>query len=114
MSLSSPPSRLRAPRAARAAAAAALLALGVPALAANESKNIEEIAEAGRTRFQRACAKCHNVGKGPGAPEDLKGLARGKTAEWLKERLKHQKPIPGLTVTDEQVEELLAYLSTAG
>lgn len=102
----------------RSAAAGAWLALALSAWpqragAASESKNLDEVAEAGRTLFRRVCARCHNVGSGPRAPADLKGLARGKDAAWLKERLKHQQPIPGLAVTAEQVEELLAYLSIA-
>lgn len=93
--------------------AVAVIAWAHAAGAASESKNLEEVAEAGRTLFRRACARCHNVGKGPGAPVDLRGLARGKDLGWLKQSLRHQKPIPGLAVTDEQAEELLAYLSLA-
>lgn len=98
---------------ARAWLAVTLAAWAQAAGAASESKNLEEVAEAGRTFFRRACAKCHNVGKGPGAPVDLSGLARGKDLAWLKQSLRHQKPIPGLAVTDEQAEELLAYLRLA-
>lgn len=110
--------------------------LGAGAFAASESHNVEELAASGRTRFERACASCHNAVKGPSGPADLGELARSRDLAWLKRwnregaaglaghiekarakaspRPGSPRPTPVLpSLNDEAIEEIYLYLKTA-
>ena len=84
--------------------------------------------ERGRIVFRQKCAHCHTVGRGKRMGPDLKGVTKrweGKALRaWLvdpdavyRERGRRPinpkfSPMPRVTLTPEEVADLLAYLSS--
>lgn len=90
-------------------------------------------ASAGATLFQQKCAACHTIGQGDRVGPDLKGVTKIRTDEWLKTWLKDPSAMiasgdpaakeisekfpmtmPNLGLSDQQIDDLIAYLGKDG
>lgn len=88
-------------------------------------------ASAGAQIFQQKCASCHTIGGGPLVGPDLQGVTQRRDLEWLKSFIAEPDKLiasgdpialellaefnniamPNLGLTDQEVEDLLVYLS---
>ena len=71
----------------------------------------------GETVFGQKCTVCHTIGQGVLVGPDLQGIAETREDSWLKVQI--QSPptsgaMPNLGLTEQQVEDVIAYLKTAG
>ncbi len=90
-------------------------------------------ASAGATLFQQKCAACHTIGQGDRVGPDLKGVTKERDEAWLKEWLKdpaamiasgdpgakelsskYPMTMPNLGLSDQQIDDLIAYMAQDG
>ncbi|EAR23354.1 c-type cytochrome [Nitrococcus mobilis] len=90
-------------------------------------------ASAGATLFKQKCAACHTIGQGDRVGPDLKGITKERDEAWLKEWLKdpaamiasgdpvakkvsekYPMTMPNLGLSDQQIDDLIAYMAQDG
>ncbi|MCO6441797.1 MAG: c-type cytochrome [Nitrococcus mobilis] len=90
-------------------------------------------ASAGATLFQQKCAACHTIGQGDRVGPDLKGVTKERDEAWLKEWLKdpaamiasgdptakeisakYPMTMPNLGLSNQQIDDLIAYMAQDG
>lgn len=124
---------LNAPSRRRARFTQVLLVLAAVGLGVSTTGTWAADASAGSTLFQQKCAACHTIGQGDRVGPDLKGVTKLRTDAWLKTWLKDPSAMiasgdpaakeisakfpmamPNLGLSDQQIDDLIAYLGQDG
>lgn len=124
---------LNAPSRRRARFKQALMVLAAVGLGVSTTGTWAADAAAGSTLFQQKCAACHTIGQGDRVGPDLKGVTELRSDEWLKTWLKdpaamiasgdpaakeisekYPMTMPNLGLSDQQIDDLIAYMGQDG
>ena len=124
---------LNAPSRRRARFKPVLLVLAAIGLGVSAADTWAADASEGATLFQQKCAACHTIGQGDTVGPDLKGVTERRDEAWLHKWLKdpagmiasgdptakqlsakYPMTMPNLGLSDEQIENLIAYMESGG